>query len=184
MEVLGPGRQPDQLAVVIQLTVKKWRTVRRIECQFYEEPEVCVCRYKPAAIDSRRTCALTRCVAANGHHLKRGLGTLRSLGLARDDRCRHHGDGEHEAKDRISHTFALRGLAPNRRRLFQEFAWADPAQVYRMLRPADEALVADLSKDTSIDEIDQYVKRRGRSGLDAWIENAILFTTQLLSEFQ
>ena len=42
-------------------------------------------------------------------------------------------------------------------------------EIHRILRPAGEALVADLSKDASVDEIDEYVKRSGRSGLDAWM---------------
>jgi ubiquinone/menaquinone biosynthesis C-methylase UbiE len=42
-------------------------------------------------------------------------------------------------------------------------------EMHRILRPAGEALVADLSKDASVNEIDEYVKRSGRSGLDAWM---------------
>ena len=42
-------------------------------------------------------------------------------------------------------------------------------EIHRILRPSGEALVADLSKDASVDEIDEYVKRSGRSGLDAWV---------------
>src|SRR5215813_15184399 len=37
-------------------------------------------------------------------------------------------------------------------------------EIHRILRPSGEALVADLSKDASVDEIDEYVKRSGRSG--------------------
>jgi ubiquinone/menaquinone biosynthesis C-methylase UbiE len=42
-------------------------------------------------------------------------------------------------------------------------------EIYRILRPAGEALIEDLSKDASVDEIDEYVRRSGRSGLDAWM---------------
>src|SRR5215471_2636067 len=42
-------------------------------------------------------------------------------------------------------------------------------EIHRILRPAGEAVIADLSKDASVDEIDEYVKRSGRSGLDAWM---------------
>jgi ubiquinone/menaquinone biosynthesis C-methylase UbiE len=42
-------------------------------------------------------------------------------------------------------------------------------EIHRVLYPAGEALVADLSKDASVEEIDEYVKRSGRNGLDAWM---------------
>lgn len=42
-------------------------------------------------------------------------------------------------------------------------------EIHRVLHPAGEALVADLSKDASINEIEDYVKRSGRRGLDAWM---------------
>lgn len=42
-------------------------------------------------------------------------------------------------------------------------------EMHRVLRPGGEATVADLRKDVSPDEIDSYVKRSGRSRLDAWI---------------
>jgi ubiquinone/menaquinone biosynthesis C-methylase UbiE len=42
-------------------------------------------------------------------------------------------------------------------------------EMHRVLRPGSEALVVDLRKDVSLDEIDAYVKQSGRSRVDAWM---------------
>jgi len=42
-------------------------------------------------------------------------------------------------------------------------------EMHRVLRPGAEAVVADLCKDASLDEIDSYVKNSGRSPIDAWM---------------
>jgi ubiquinone/menaquinone biosynthesis C-methylase UbiE len=42
-------------------------------------------------------------------------------------------------------------------------------EMHRVLRPGCEALIADLRKDASLDEIDRYVKQSGRSLIDAWM---------------
>ena len=42
-------------------------------------------------------------------------------------------------------------------------------EMHRVLRPGCEAIIADLRKDASLDEIDRYVKQSGRSLIDAWI---------------
>jgi len=42
-------------------------------------------------------------------------------------------------------------------------------EIHRVLRPGCEALIADLRKDTSLDEIDRYVKQSGRNPIDAWM---------------
>ena len=42
-------------------------------------------------------------------------------------------------------------------------------EIDRVLRPGGEALVADLSKDTPIEEIDRYVSKSGRGKLDGWL---------------
>src|SRR5215469_13147315 len=42
-------------------------------------------------------------------------------------------------------------------------------EMHRVLRPLGEALVADLSKDASPDEIDAYVEKSGRNWFDAWM---------------
>jgi ubiquinone/menaquinone biosynthesis C-methylase UbiE len=42
-------------------------------------------------------------------------------------------------------------------------------EMHRLLRAGGEALVVDLRKDVSLDEIDRYVKQSGRSGFDAWM---------------
>lgn len=42
-------------------------------------------------------------------------------------------------------------------------------EMHRVLRPGGTAIVADLCKDASLDEIDTYVKQSGRSKIDAWL---------------
>ena len=42
-------------------------------------------------------------------------------------------------------------------------------EMHRVLRPGCEALIVDLRKDVSLDEIDRYVKQSGRSLIDAWM---------------
>ena len=42
-------------------------------------------------------------------------------------------------------------------------------EFHRVLRPGREALIADLCKDASVEEIDAYVKQSGRNRIDAWM---------------
>lgn len=42
-------------------------------------------------------------------------------------------------------------------------------EMHRVLRPGGTAIVADLCKDASLDEIDTYVKQSGHSRIDAWL---------------
>ena len=42
-------------------------------------------------------------------------------------------------------------------------------EMYRVLRPEGEAVVVDLCKDASLDEIDTYVKQSKRRWIDAWM---------------
>jgi ubiquinone/menaquinone biosynthesis C-methylase UbiE len=42
-------------------------------------------------------------------------------------------------------------------------------EMHRVLRPGGEAVIQDLCKDTSRDEIEAYVKQSGRSFIDAWM---------------
>jgi ubiquinone/menaquinone biosynthesis C-methylase UbiE len=42
-------------------------------------------------------------------------------------------------------------------------------EMHRVLRPSGTAVVVDLRKDVSLDEIDTYVKQSRRSGFDAWM---------------
>jgi ubiquinone/menaquinone biosynthesis C-methylase UbiE len=51
--------------------------------------------------------------------------------------------------------------------------FAEPIQaldeMHRVLRPAGDAVVVDLRKDVSLDEIGAYVKQSGRSRVDQWL---------------
>ena len=42
-------------------------------------------------------------------------------------------------------------------------------EIFRILRSKGEAIIADLRKDASVDEIDAYVTQSGRKGIDAWM---------------
>ena len=42
-------------------------------------------------------------------------------------------------------------------------------EMYRVLRPAGEALIVDLSKECPVDEIDRYVEHSGRGPIDTWM---------------
>ena len=42
-------------------------------------------------------------------------------------------------------------------------------EMHRVLRPSGKAVVVDLCKDASLDEINTYVKQSGRSRIDAWM---------------
>jgi ubiquinone/menaquinone biosynthesis C-methylase UbiE len=46
-------------------------------------------------------------------------------------------------------------------------------EMQRVLRPGGEAVIADLRKDASTDEINTYVSQSGRSGFDAWLTKMI-----------
>lgn len=42
-------------------------------------------------------------------------------------------------------------------------------EIFRILRSKGEAIIADLRKDASVDEIDAYVTQSGRKRIDAWM---------------
>lgn len=46
-------------------------------------------------------------------------------------------------------------------------------EMHRVLRPGGQALVMDLRKDVSLEAIDEYVERSGRTRLDAWLTRAV-----------
>lgn len=52
-------------------------------------------------------------------------------------------------------------------------------EMYRVLLPGGEALIEDLRKDASLDEINSYVKQSGRTWFDAWMTK-LAFRSMLL----
>ena len=42
-------------------------------------------------------------------------------------------------------------------------------EMHRVLRPGGEAVIADLGKDTPMEEIDRYVEHSGRGRVDRWL---------------
>jgi ubiquinone/menaquinone biosynthesis C-methylase UbiE len=42
-------------------------------------------------------------------------------------------------------------------------------EMYRVLHPGGQAIIHDLRKDVSREEVDAYVRQSGRRGLDAWL---------------
>lgn len=42
-------------------------------------------------------------------------------------------------------------------------------EMHRVLRPVGEALIIDLRKDVSLDDIKRYVRQSGRTRIDAWL---------------
>jgi hypothetical protein len=52
-------------------------------------------------------------------------------------------------------------------------------EMYRVLRPSGKAVIVDLGKDTSIDEIDAYVNQSGRRHIDAWMTKWTVRQVQL-----
>ena len=103
-----------------------------------------------------------------------GLDASRTLGRDRNRKSAKCGrEDRFPSGERVGHAVSRRVVRFHL--LLGGLQELSPSRLRRWTRcigccvPGGEAVIADLRKDASLDEIDDYVNQSGRSGFDAWL---------------